>query len=100
MEMKITVKTLPNGYAVDLEKESFMYYSPQALIEGILVHVGMNREGAMTKEEIKTLVEATKDGSIIKRLQAEVNNLKSAIAEHKKMIREQKKVIKELSKGV
>ena len=54
----------------------------------------------MTKEEIKTLVEATKDGSIIKRLQEEVNNLKSAIAEHKKMIREQKKVIKELSKGV
>ena len=46
----IRVTTLPNGYSVDLEKESFMYYSPMALLEGLFVHVGMNREGAMTDE--------------------------------------------------
>ena len=26
----IQVKTLPNGYSLDLEKENFMYYSPMA----------------------------------------------------------------------
>ena len=96
----IQVKTLPNGYTVDLEKENFMYYSPMALLEGLFVHVGMNREGALTKEEIKTLIEAVKDGGIVTKLQEEVNQLKDTIAELRKQVREQKKVIRELSKGV
>ena len=96
----IQVKTLPNGYTVDLEKENFMYYSPMALLEGLFVHVGMNREGALTKEEIKTLIEAVKDGGAVTKLQAEVNELKDTIAELRKQVREQKKVIRELSKGV
>ena len=93
----IQVKTLPNGYSLDLEKENFMYYSPMALLEGMFVHVGMNREGAMTKEEIKALIEAVKDGGAVTKLQAEVNELKDTIVELRKQIREQKKVIKELS---
>ena len=96
----IQVKTLPNGYTVDLEKENFMYYSPMALLEGLFVHVGMNREGALTKEEIKTLIEAVKDGGAVTKLQEEVNQLKDTIAELRKQVREQKKVIRELSKGV
>ena len=96
----IQVKTLPNGYTVDLEKENFMYYSPMALLEGLFVHVGMNREGALTKEDIKTLIEAVKDGGAVTKLQAEVNELKDTIAELRKQVREQKKVIRELSKGV
>ena len=96
----IQVKTLPNGYSLDLEKENFMYYSPQALLEGMFVHVGMNREGAMTKEEIKSLIESVKNGGIVTKLQAEVNVLKDTIVELRKQVREQKKVIKELSKEV
>lgn len=93
----IQVKTLPNGYSVDLEKENFMYYSPMALLEGLFVHVGMNREGAMTKEEIKALIEAVRNGGAVTKLQAEVNELKDTITELRKQVREQKKVIKELS---
>ena len=89
----IQVKTLPNGYSLDLEKENFMYYSPMALLEGLFVHVGMNREGAMTKESVK-------NGGIVTKLQAEVNALNDTIAELRKQVREQKKVIKELSKEV
>ena len=96
----IRVTTLPNGYSVDLEKESFMYFSPMALMEGLFVHVGMNRVGAMTKEEIKTLIEAVKSGRDVTKLQAEVNELKGTVAELKKQVREQKKAIKELSKEV
>ena len=96
----IRVKSLPNGYSVDLEKESFMYYSPMSLLEGLFVHVGMNRERAMTKEEIKTLIEAVKNGGAVTKLQAEVNELKGTVAELKKQVREQKRAIKELSKEV
>ena len=96
----IQVKTLPNGYSLDLEKENFMYYSPLALVEGLFVHVGMNREGAMTKEEIKALIEAVKNGGAVTKLQAEVNELKDTIVELRKQVREQKKVIKELSMEV
>ena len=94
----LLVRTMVNGYSVELEREGYMYYDVQSLIEGIFVHVGMNRLGAMTKDEIKTMVEATKDGSLVKRLQAEVNELKETIDDQKKQIREQMKEIKELKK--
>ena len=94
----LLVRTMVNGYSVDLEREGYMYYDVQSLLEGLFVHVGMNRIGAMTKEEIKTMVEAVKDGSAIKKLQAEVNDLKAVIDEQKKQIREQKRVIKDLKK--
>ena len=94
----LLVRTMVNGYSVELEREGYMYYDVQSLIEGLFVHVGMNRLGAMTKDEIKTMVEAVKDGSAIKKLQAEVNELKETIDDQKKQIREQMKEIKELKK--
>ncbi len=85
--MALLVRTMSNGYSVDLEREGYMFYTLQDLMEGLFVHVGMNRLGVMTKEEIKEMVKATKDGSIVKKLQAEVNELKDIIAEQKKEIR-------------
>lgn len=100
VRIPLLVRTMANGYSVDLEREGYMFYSVQDLLEGLFVHVGMNRLEAMEKKDIKAMVEATKDGSLVKRLQAEVNELKATIDEQKKLIREQKKVIKELSKEV
>ena len=83
----LLVRTMSNGYSVDLEREGYMFYTLQDLMEGLFVHVGMNRLGVMTKEEIKEMVKATKNGCIVKKLQAEVNELKDIIAEQKKEIR-------------
>ena len=94
----LLVRTMVNGYSVELEREGYMYYDVQSLLEGLFVHIGMNRIGAMTKEEIKTMVKAVKDGSAIKKLQAEINELKGTIDDQKKLIREQKKEIKSLKK--
>ena len=96
----LLVRTMVNGYSVELEREGYMYYDVQSLLEGLFVHIGMNRIGAMTKEEIKTMFEAVKDGSAIKKLQAEVNDLKAVIDDQKKLIREQKKEIKSLKKDL
>ena len=96
-KLAILLRTLTNGYMLELNKEGYMYYNAQSLLEGFCIHVGLERLGAMTKEEIQNLLKATKDGSIAKKLQAEVTELKALISEQKKVIREQKKVIKELS---
>ena len=97
-KLVILLRTMVNGYSLEVNGEGYMYYDVQSLLEGLFVHVGMNRLGAMTKDEIKTMVEAVKDGSAIKKLQAEVNDLKAAIDEQNKLIREQKKEIKSLKK--
>ena len=96
-KLAILLRTLTNGYMLELNNEGYMYYNAQSLIEGFCIHVGIERLEAMTKEEIQNLLKATKDGSIAKKLQAEVTELKALISEQKKVIREQKKVIKELS---
>ena len=75
-----------------------MYFDEQSLLEGFCIHVGMERLEAMTKEEIKAMVNAVKDGSIVKKLQAEVTDLKALISDQKKVIREQKREIKNLKK--
>lgn len=95
VRIPLLVRTMVNGYSVDLEREGYMFYSVQDLLEGLFVHVGMNRLEAMEKKDIKAMVEATKDGSLVKRLQAEVNELKATIDEQRKEIRSLKRKMKE-----
>ena len=96
MKLAILLRTMTNGYMLDVNNEGYMYYSAQSLLEGFLVHVGLERLEAMTKEEIKEMLEALKDGSAEKKLQAEITELKALVDDQKKQIRELKIKIKEL----
>ena len=96
MKLAILLRTMTNGYMLDVNNEGYMYYSAQSLLEGFLVHVGLERLEAMTKEEIKEMLESLKDGSAVKKLQAEVTELKSLADDQKRQIRELKIKIKEL----
>ena len=96
--LAILLRTMVNGYMLEVNNEGYMYFNAQSLLEGFLVHVGMERLEAMTKEEIKEMVNSIKDGSAVKKLQAEVTVLKNVINDQKKEIREQKRVIKDLKK--
>ena len=96
--LAILLRTLTNGYMLEVNNEGYMYFNAQSLLEGFCIHVGMERLEAMTKEEIKVKLGSLKDGSIVKKLQAEVTELKTLIAEQKKVIREQKREIKDLKK--
>ena len=103
MEQKrlaILLRTMVNGYMLEVNNEGYMYFNAQSLLEGFLVHVGMERLETMTKEEIKEMVNSIKDGSAVKKLQAEVTELKNVINDQKKEIREQKRVIKDLKKDL
>lgn len=94
--LAILLRTMTNGYMLEVNDEGYMYYSAQTLLEGFLVHVGLERLEAMTREEIKKMLESLKDGSAEKKLQAEITELKDLVDEQKKQIRELKRKIKEL----
>ena len=96
--LAILLRTMTNGYMLEVNNEGYMYFNAQRLLEGFCIHVGMERLEEMTKEEIKAMLGSLKDGSIVKKLQAEVTELKALIAEQKKDIREQKREIKDLKK--
>ena len=90
------LKTMVNGYMLEVNNEGYMYFNTQSLLEGFRIHVGMERLEAMTMEEIKEMLDSLKDGSAVKKLQAEVTELKALVDDQKKQIRELKRVIKEL----
>lgn len=94
----ISVRTKANGYLLEVNDEGYIFFDVRKLLAGMFLHVGMERLEAMTKEEIDIMMAATKDGSLVKRLQAEVMTLKAEIAEQKKLIRDQKREIKELKR--
>jgi tRNA U38,U39,U40 pseudouridine synthase TruA len=88
---KVTLKTVNNGYLLDVEGEGYMYFNEQTMVEGICIHIGQGRKGSMTTEQIRNLMEATKDGSIVKKLQAEVVELKKQCTELQKALKELQK---------
>ena len=94
MMLAILLRTMTNGYMLDVNNEGYMYYSAQSLLEGFMVHVGLERLEAMTKEEIREMLDSLKDGSAEKKLQAEVTELKDLVDEQRKQIRELKIKIK------
>ena len=87
MLTKVTLKTVTNGYLLDVEGEGYMYFNERTMVEGVLIHIGQERAGAMTTEEIRNLMEATKDGSVVKKLQAEVAELKKQRNELQKALK-------------
>ena len=94
--LAILLRTMTNGYMLDVNNEGYMYFNTQSLLEGFCIHVGMERLEAMTMEEIKEMLDSLKDGSAVKKLQAEVTELKALVDDQKKQIRELKRRIKEL----
>ena len=94
--LTILLRTMTNGYMLEVNDEGYMYFDIPSLLEGFLVHVGLERLEAMTKEEIREMLESLKDGSAEKKLQAEITELKALVDEQRKQIRELKIKIKKL----
>ena len=93
----ILLRTMVNGYMLEVNNEGYMYFNAQSLLEGFMVHIGMERLESMTKEEIKEMLDSLKDGSAVKKLQAEVTSLKALVDDQKKQIKDLKKTIKTLN---
>lgn len=94
--LAIQLRTMVNGFMLEVNDEGYMYFNAQSLLEGFMIHVGLERLEEMTKEEIKAMLDSLKDGSAVKKLQAEVTELKALVDDQKRLIRDLKKTIKEL----
>ena len=55
-KMKITLTTVPNGYALDVDGVGYMYYNTTSLIEGIIYHIGLHQPKWADDETIKALL--------------------------------------------
>ena len=55
-KMKITLTTVPNGYALDVDGVGYMYYNTTSLIEGIIFHIGLHQSKWADDETIKALL--------------------------------------------
>ena len=58
-KLNITLRTVRNGYLLDVEGEGYMYFNEQSLLEGFCIHVGLERKVFMTRDEIRSLLRAT-----------------------------------------
>ena len=97
--LRVTLRTMANGYLLEVNDEGYMYYNPKKMLEGFLIHVGMLRLEEMTQEEIKDMLKALKDGGVVKKLQAEVTLLRAQVVELKNVIRDQKREMKNNKKS-
>lgn len=76
---KIEVRTTPNGYQLSIEghKQEYMYFSPEKLMEGVMVHVGLHMTEQLSPDTIKSFIDSA----------LEWNNLK---ASHKELLKAQR----------
>lgn len=95
--LAILLRTMVNGYSLDVNGEGYMYFDIPSLLEGFMVRVGLERLEEMTMEEIKAMLHSLRDGSAERKLQSEVTELKALVDSQKKEIRELKKTIKKLN---
>ena len=77
---RISVHTLPNGYSLVIEghKHEYMYFSPEKLLEGMMVHVGLKMTEQLDTDTIKSFIDSA----------LEWNNLKASHKELQKAKRE------------
>ena len=57
---RIEVHTLPNGYSLIIEghKQEYMYFTPEKLLEGFMVHVGLKMTEQLSTDTIKSFIDS------------------------------------------
>jgi hypothetical protein len=96
MNLKVSVTTRQNGYSLAIDKEEFMYYTPESLLAGFAIRLGLERLNAMTAREIGNLMNAATQGSLPKQLQKEVDCLNAQVKDQKKLIAQLRREIREI----
>ena len=56
--LNIKIETLPNGYALTVVNNEYMYFTLENLTQGFLYHVCLGELGAASNEDIKTILDA------------------------------------------
>ena len=93
---KITLKTLPNGYSLDVEglhPGGFLYFNEMELLAGFITHVGLHEENPMESTKMLRILFQT----IIGQEYVEVaDNMMQTVAELNKRCQEMERKLREL----
>lgn len=83
---KIEVRTVANGYTLAIEghKQDYLYFTPEKLMEGVMVHIGLKMTEQLDPNTIKSFIDSA----------LEWNNLKASHKELQKAKRETDRVAK------
>ena len=83
---KIEVRTVANGYTLTIEghKQEYLYFSPEKLMEGVMVHIGLKMTEQLSPDTIKSFIDSA----------LEWNNLKASHKELQKAKRETERLNK------
>ena len=76
---RIEVKTLPNGYSLEFDgmkqHGGFMYFNREKLLEGFMVHIGLEMTDQLNTEIIQDFIEAACTWKDNKKCVKEINRL-------------------------
>lgn len=79
---KIEVHTLPNGYSLDYEGQTgngHLYFSPEKLLEGFMLHIGMKMTEQLNVETMQDFIVAAVNNKDIKKATNEINKLTMSV---------------------
>ena len=74
----ISVRTLPNGYSLSIEghKHEYMYFTPEKLLEGVMVHVGLKMTEQLDMDTIKSFIDSALEWNNTKASHKELTKVK------------------------
>ena len=83
---KIEVRTVANCYTLAIEghKQEYLYFSPDKLMEGVMVHIGLHMTEQLSPDMIKSFIDSA----------LEFHNIKACHKELQKAKRETERITK------
>ena len=86
---KIEVRTTPNGYSMAIEghKQEYQYFSPEKLMEGVMVHIGLHMTEQLSPGTIKSFIDSALEWNNLKASHKELQKAKREIESITKMYR-------------
>ena len=95
-QIKVRVATVSNGYTLDLtidgQKQGYMYFNVEELLEGFMYHVGLLEVSPYGKAEIREFLDAASkwqdNGLLVKELLQKTEEI-TFLKEHETLLEEQ-----------
>ena len=78
---KIEVHSVANGYVMTIEghRQEYIYFSPEKLMEGVMVHIGLKMTDQLSAETISSFIDSALQWNDLKKSTAEINRLKNEL---------------------
>ena len=100
--LNIKIQPIPNGYALTVGNEEYMYFTLEKLAQGFLYHVCLGELGDTSNEDIKKFLDAAvvyraDNGEVAKRmviLEDENKRISSTLENQRKTIAKQKSALR------